>query len=266
MFQEAVDLRAECASLTALLRTLEPGDWQRSTPFKNWTPWDVIAHLHLSDLWARASLRSPADFKVAIAPVFAAMQKQVALRDFTRERFAGLDGTALLEAWSTCLDALCAELVQTDPKARLAWFGPEMGARMFTTARYMETWAHGQDIYDLIGSKRVYTDSLQSIATLGVRTYDFCFRNRGQKPPEPAPYVRLVAPSGATWEWNEPSNEHRVEGLASEFCHVVTQNRNVADTALRYLGDSAQRWMAIAQCFAGPPEDPPGPGVRTGRT
>jgi uncharacterized protein (TIGR03084 family) len=260
--QEAVDLRDECASLTALLRTLKPEDWQRPTPFKSWTPWDVVAHLHLSDSWARASLRSPADFKAEVAALFTAIQKRVSLRDFTRERFAGVDGAALLDAWSTCLDALCADLAQTDPKARLAWFGPDMGARMFATARYMETWAHGQDIYDLLGKARVYTDSLQSIATLGVRTYEFCFRNRGQKPPEPAPYVRLVAPSGAIWEWNEPSDTHRVAGLASEFCHVVTQNRNVADTGLQAIGDSAQRWMAVAQCFAGPPENPPPPGSR----
>jgi hypothetical protein len=27
-------------------------------------------------------------------------------------------------------------------------------------------------------------------------------------------------------------------------------------------GETAQRWMAIAQCFAGPPNDPPAKGTR----
>lgn len=262
LLQEAQDLREEGVSLVALLRDLSPEDWQRATPFKSWTPWDVVAHLHLSDEWAAASLRSVADFKQEIAPFLSALSKRTSMRDYTRERYASLDGGALLERWSRCLGSLSDALAGADPKARLTWFGPDMGVRMFTTARYMETWAHAQDIYDLLGRKRVYTDSIQAIATLGVRTYGFCFGNRRLKPPSPEPYLRLTAPSGAIWEWNEPSDEHRIEGLASEFCHVVTQNCNVADTALHVVGDSAQRWMAIAQCFAGPPEDPPASGTR----
>jgi hypothetical protein len=53
-----------------------------------------------------------------------------------------------------------------------------------------------------------------------------------------------------------------VEGAALDFCRVVTQGRNVADTALRVTGENATRWMAIAQCFAGAPSDPPEPGER----
>ena len=34
------------------------------------------------------------------------------------------------------------------------------------------------------------------------------------------------------------------------------------DTTLKATGDTATRWMAMAQCFAGPPEDPPPPGTR----
>jgi hypothetical protein len=31
---------------------------------------------------------------------------------------------------------------------------------------------------------------------------------------------------------------------------------------LRVTGAVATDWMAIVQCFAGPPEDPPAPGTR----
>ena len=34
------------------------------------------------------------------------------------------------------------------------------------------------------------------------------------------------------------------------------------DTALRVGGETARHWMGIAQCFAGPPENPPAPGTR----
>jgi uncharacterized protein (TIGR03084 family) len=138
-----------------------------------------------------------------------------------------------------------------------------MGVRMFTTARLMETWAHGQEVYDLMRASRKPTDRLRSIATIGVKTFAWTFVNRGQQPPGPPPYVRLLAPSGASWEWHEPSATEYVRGDALDFCQVVTQVRNVADTKLEVKGDVARKWMAIAQCFAGPPVDPPKPGERT---
>ena len=53
-----------------------------------------------------------------------------------------------------------------------------------------------------------------------------------------------------------------VEGDAVAFCQVAAQTRNIADTALRVEGDAARAWMALAQCFAGPPELTPAPGTR----
>ena len=97
---------------------------------------------------------------------------------------------------------------------------------------------------------------------IGVRTFGWTFVNRREPIPEDIPYVRLDAPSGEIWEWNEPSETNKVEGDAVEFCHVVTQGRNIADTALTVVGETATRWMAVAQCFAGGPETPPAPGQR----
>ena len=51
-------------------------------------------------------------------------------------------------------------------------------------------------------------------------------------------------------------------GSAVEFCQVVTQTRNIADTGLKLVGETARNWMQNAQCFAGPPETPPAPGSR----
>ena len=76
------------------------------------------------------------------------------------------------------------------------------------------------------------------------------------------PFIRLVAPSGAIWQWHDPDAASRVEGSAVAFCQVVAQTRNVADTSLKLTGHLATAWMEIAQCFAGPPQDPPLPGSR----
>ncbi len=158
---------------------------------------------------------------------------------------------------------MAEQLGASDPKRRLPWFGPDMGVPMFTTARYMETWAHGQEIYDLMKFERIHTDRIHNIAVIGVKTFGWTFVNRGLEPPGTSPYVRLVAPSGVVWEWNEPSESERVAGDAIDFCQVVTQVRNVADTKLAIVGEVAHRWMSIAQCFAGSPANPPPPGLRT---
>ena len=71
-------------------------------------------------------------------------------------------------------------------------------------------------------------------------------------------------PSSESDEPDEPSESECIRGDAVDFCHVVTQGRNAADTELSVTGDVANRWMAIAQCFAGGPVDPPAPGQRSG--
>jgi uncharacterized protein (TIGR03084 family) len=137
-----------------------------------------------------------------------------------------------------------------------------MGVKMFATARQMEVWAHGQEIFDVLGRDRPGTRRLKNIAVIGVRTFGWTFVNRRLPVLRDLPYVRLIAPDGAIWEWNPPSDTSAVAGSALEFCQVVTQVRNIADTTLTVTGETARRWMSIAQCFAGPPEDPPAAGTR----
>jgi len=134
------------------------------------------------------------------------------------------------------------------------------------TARLMETWAHGQAVYDLFSIKRVDTDRIQNIAVLGVNTFKWTFLNRSWTVPDQVPGVDLVAPSGECWSWNESNRDDRVSGSATEFCQVVTQTRNIADTQLKVSGPIAKCWMANAQCFAGPPETPPVAGTRAAST
>lgn len=256
--QQAEDLRAEGDDLYALVATLRDADWQRATPFKNWTVHDVIAHLHTTDLVAMRALTDPDGFRAMVRA-----KRRAIWTGGAADNPADVPaGAALAERWHSYLGELCDRLRDTEPSARVPWFGPDMGARMFATARQMETWAHGQDIYDLLRRARTHTDRIKNIAVIGVRTFGWTFVNRGLPVPEAQPHVRLVAPSGERWEWNPPDDANRVEGDAVEFCHVVTQGRNVADTALVVVGEPATRWMAMAQCFAGGPETPPAPGQR----
>jgi uncharacterized protein (TIGR03084 family) len=241
---------------------LKDTDWDRPTLFKQWTVNDIIQHLHDGDLMAAASVAGPGDFAKFRAERQLLLDTGLTRVQAARRQLGYLTGTRLRDRWYADMADLCVKLSALPPDTRLKWAGPDMGLRMFTTARQMETWAHGQAIYDLMSRSRTPTDRIRNIAEIGVRTYGWTFANRRHSTPGPAPYVRLTAPSGEVWEWNDPTPDNTIEGDALAFCQVVTQTRNVADTGLQVTGEPARIWMRLAQCFAGPPEDPPPPGTR----
>ncbi len=255
-FRQATDLREEGTALKQLLDRLTEPDWSRATPFKGWSVNQVVQHLHGSDKMAVLALKDAAGFATAKANPDTL---RILMNPGSQYR---LEASELLQTWWDYFTEMCDLLGASDPQRRIPWFGPDMGVMMFTTARQMETWAHGQDIFDLLGTRRVNTARLKNIVVIGVKTYGWTFVNRGEEVPGPAPHVRLTGPGGEIWEFNEVSEDNRIEGDAAEFCHVVTQGRNIAEVNLTVIGEPATRWMAIAQCFAGPPEDPPAPGSR----
>ena len=252
MNQQVNDLREEGTELFSFLDTLKDDQWRLPTPFKGRTVNWVVQHLHDADRWAVHSVTDPDGFCEWRDGLDAAIPTNP----------EPLEGRPLLDRWRSYFTQLCDALDTADPALRAPWFGPDMGIAMMATARQMETWAHGRDIYDLLRVQRRNSDRIRNVCHIGVRTFGWTFVNRGLETPSLTPYVRLESPSGAVWEWNDPSESDFVSGSAVEFAHVVTQGRNIAETDLNVVGDAATSWMAIAQCFAGPPEDPPPVGHR----
>ncbi|MGH7006259.1 MAG: TIGR03084 family metal-binding protein, partial [Alphaproteobacteria bacterium] len=232
MFQQPIDFADESAALHALVAPLGEAALAERTAFKGWTVADIIGHLHLWNRAADLALGDPAAFERQGAEAMAVLGAGGSLRDFERRTLGALAGRALVAAWNDFARAIAARFAAADPSARVKWVGPEMSVRSAITARLMETWAHGQAVYDLLGVVRRNTDRVRNIAVLGVNTYAWSFKVRGMAAPTPQPHVRLTAPSGETWTWNAPSENDLVEGTAEAFCQVVTQVRNLADTAL----------------------------------
>jgi uncharacterized protein (TIGR03084 family) len=257
--QVVADLRAEGDELHEFLRPLDDHHWSLRTRFKDWTINDVIAHLYFGDYLGITSHRSGDQFHAFMARV---RESGLPLVEFTRQWLNGLCGPPMLHSWREQFVAMCDLFAASDPQQRLTWAGPSMGIRMFATARLMETWAHSWAIYDRLGIAKPETDRLRHIVAIGARTYGWTFANRGLPEPGPAPWLVLESPSGARWEWHQPQQQNCIRGSAIEFCQVATQVRNIADTGLEVVGEPARAWMAIAQCFAGPPETPPAPGTR----
>jgi uncharacterized protein (TIGR03084 family) len=242
-----------------MLAPLSDAEFETPTQFKHWTINNIIRHLHVWNIAADLALSDEAAFGEFVAKMMAGVRGG-RLPDFEAEYLEGLFGHALVAAWTTQYRAMTPRFAAADPKHRVKWVGPDMSVISSITARLMETWSHGQAIYDVLGVQRIDTDRIGNIVRLGVNTYGFTWNNRRVEPPGPMPRLRVTAPSGTIWEYGEGAD--LIEGKAAEFCQVVTQCRNIADTSLEVTGAVAHQWMAVAQCFAGPPQDPPAPGVR----
>jgi uncharacterized protein (TIGR03084 family) len=256
------DLHAEHEALDAVVAPLPDHAWDSTTPADGWRVRDQIGHLAYFDTTGRQAAVDPDGFVadrdrgLADLGAFTADAERLG-RDFT--------GFMLLSAWRTAraamLDAL-ADLAEKDESARLPWYGPPMSLRSFTTARLMETWAHGQDVVDGLGlpvDTRPVTDRLRHIAFLGCATRGWSYTVRGLDPPVAPVRVELSLPGGAVFTNGDGEALDVVRGPALDFCLVVTQRRNVADTALSIAGAAAADWMSIAQCFAGGATLPPEP-------
>lgn len=255
--EQATDFLAETQALAGLLAPLPDAAFAEATQFKGWTVDDVIRHLHF---WNRAAGLQLTDESELIR-LLGAIAGKGGMRAVERDVVPQF-GQALRSAWLATAGEIADLYATADPKARLKWAGPDMSARSSITARLMETWAHGQEVYDHLGVERVDGDRIRNIAHLGVSTFGWTYQVRRMELPPVVPYVRLTAPSGAVWTWGEEGAVNSITGSATEFCQVVTQVRNVADTKLVVRGPVATEWMGMAQCFAGAAEPPPAPGTR----
>jgi uncharacterized protein (TIGR03084 family) len=262
MLQQAIDFQAESDELLVVLEGLNEQDWQRETQFKHWTANDVVAHLHFFNYAADMALQDSNAFSLLMRNLTTALKQGNTHLAFTHAWLGGARNRELMKKWRDFNQGMAGRFMAADPRKRVPWAGPAMSVRSSITARLMETWAHGQAVYDLLGATRKDTDRIRNIAILGINTFQWTFANRSMTSPPSMPHLRLIAPSGAVWEWGQPDQSNSIEGSAAEFCQVVTQVRNIADTKLLVVGSAAAAWMAIAQCFAGPPEDPPPPGTR----
>ena len=84
------------------------------------------------------------------------------LRGFEDKQLEHIHGEALREAWRDGFLTTAERRGSADPKMRVKWAGPPMSVRSSVTARLMETWAHGQAVYDALGLVREDTDRIKA--------------------------------------------------------------------------------------------------------
>ena len=244
------DLAAEYEELDAILDALDESDWNVLTPAEGWTVKDQIRHLAYYDERARQAVSEPQAFEQHLTDLATNPDGH---RDTLEKIGQEFTVAELLSRWRQGHRALLDALIPLDRKARLKWYGPPLSAMSFATARIMETWAHGQDVADALGLARVPTDRLRHIAHMGVATFGWSYINRQMEVPDSPVRIEITSPSGELWTWGPEIAADTVKGLAEEFCLVVVQRRNPADTRLLIEGAVARQWMSIAQTYAGLP-------------
>lgn len=246
------DLRGEGEALDAVVADLEDTAWLTPTPAEGWTVATQIAHLGWTDAQALLALT---DRDAFVSRVEQARDRMDRLVDDEAQAGAAAAPEQVLDRWRTSRDALSRALAEHPGGARIPWFGPPMSAVSMATARLMETWAHGLDVTDALGLPPTVSPRLRHVADLGVRTRDFAYAQRGLPAPAEPFRVELTAPDGSVWTWGPEDAAQRVTGPALDFCLRVTRRRHRADLALETTGPDADRWLGVAQAFAGPPGD-----------
>ncbi len=259
--QQAHDFLEETEALYKLIKSLDETEFEKTTLFKGWTVNDILVHLHFWNINAHASLNESDKFDAMMERFFSAIQSGK-LRAY-ENKVIKERGNNLLKIWYETSQQLGSDFSDVDPKQRVKWAGPDMSARTCISARQMEVWAHGQAIFDLLGQERVEGARIKNIVILGVNAFGWSYSVHDLPVPDAMPFLRLDAPSGAVWEFGHAINPNVISGEATQFCQVVTQTRNIADTDLSVAGKISQTWMQNAQCFAGPPETPRLPGERS---
>nr|WP_042190534.1 TIGR03084 family metal-binding protein [Kibdelosporangium sp. MJ126-NF4]CEL19413.1 FIG01121555: hypothetical protein [Kibdelosporangium sp. MJ126-NF4]CTQ94788.1 FIG01121555: hypothetical protein [Kibdelosporangium sp. MJ126-NF4] len=244
------DLLAEGQSLDDLVAGLPSEAWATMTPAEGWTVAHQIAHLAWTDDGSILAATDAAAFQEVVTE---AWKNPTGFVDDGAEQLSRTPPAQLLERWRTGRTALADALAAVPAGTKLPWFGPPMSPMSMATARIMETWAHGLDVADALGVSREPTMRLRHVAHISVRTRDFAYNVHSLTPPAEPFYVALTAPDGSTWTWGPQDAAQTVTGPALDLCLIATQRRHRADTALVATGPDADKWLDIAQAFAGLP-------------
>ncbi len=243
------DLATEGAALDALVTDLEEPGWRRPTPAAGWDVATSVAHLAWTDEVAVLAATDKAGWD---AVVVEAIADPTGFVDTSALSGGAAAPDEILDRWRAGRARLAEVLAAHPADEKLPWFGPPMSPTSMATARFMETWAHGLDVADALGVVVEPHDRVRHVVHIGVRTRAFSFVNNGLDVPPDDVRVELVSPGGETWSYGPAEGGQRVTGKAWDFALLVTQRRHRADLALDASGADADRWLDLAQAFAGP--------------
>lgn len=244
------DLEIEGDILEARVARLDDSAWAAATPAVGWDIASQVAHLAWTD---EVAILAATDKPSWDAVVREGLSSPNGFVDVAAARVAADGPTAVLERWRDSRVSLAETLACFPEGQKIPWFGPPMSPTSMATARFMETWAHGLDVADALGETAPASDRLRHLVHLGVRTRNFAFSVHELPAPQEEFRVELTSPAGkCDWVYGPEGAAQSVRGSAYDFCLLVTQRRPRGVLDLVANGPDADRWLDLAQAFAGP--------------
>jgi uncharacterized protein (TIGR03084 family) len=246
------DLVLEGAALDSLLAGLPEPAWRTATPAAGWDVRDTVAHLAIGDELALECVRNdrvPKVMQDGLESILAGEPSATAFERKMLSRGRSMPAVEVHRWWRNTNAELCAELHAVAPDRRIPWGPTRMSPASFTTARMMETWAHGLDCFDAAGAEPVYTDRLRHIAELSVRALPYAFMINGRENPGPV-RLELRGPGGDIWNVGPDDAATVIRGAASDWCRVAThRNRRGERERLHGEGPDATDVLKYVQAY-----------------
>jgi uncharacterized protein (TIGR03084 family) len=243
------DLRAEQATLDAMVAKLSEEQWLLPTPAKGWDIRDSINHLAVIDQLALECVKGRGE--VAWNNLRQSPNPQD-LNNSLIEPGRKWSSSQVLAQWRKSREELNQSLLGCKSEQRIYWGDGPMAARSFATARLMECWAHGLDCFAAAGITPVDTSRIRHICHLGYRALPYAFRLHQRQMPAPLEDLRLElsAPNGEEWVYGPKSASQTIRGEAGEWARVAVQRLSYTKaTSLKAKGALAQQALEVAQAY-----------------
>jgi len=191
------------AEFLALLRELDPGDWQRPTVCPGWLVHDVVAHVvhdcirKLSGTRDRHAGPGPGTGETLPAWLHRTNQEFTAVA----RRWSPRVLTDLIGGLGAELDQLWASLDLDAPGQPVSWAAPDVPAPVWldVAREYTEYWVHQQQVRDAVGRPGADTPRLAAPVTdTFLRAVPYALR---EVPAAPGTClaIEVTGPGGGAW-------------------------------------------------------------------
>ncbi len=250
MEQICVDIEAETEALAGVVDGFSEHQWRAPTVAEGWDSYETILHLGATGWICDLAVSNPAGFAKVRARL---ANGEVSVHELVRSETKAKEGNELWRWFLEIRGSMVNSLRKTEPKARITWLGPDIGARSLATSRLLETWTHSHDLADTFDVPYPPTDRLRHIAHIGYVTREFSYINRGMSMPDEPVRLELLSPNGESWTWGPSDAEQLVVSTAYEFCKVLTRRLPLRESTVETKGAFATEWMEIAQPWIEPP-------------
>lgn len=243
------DLVKEQQTLDQFLQKINPREWGKATAAEGWSIKDLVSHLaQFEDLVADVIEEDAVpDDLIAEAGGFEAFVAQGPARG------AEMRPQDVIEWWRLSRARAMDALWSLDSDDRVPWVGGECSARLLATYRIMETWAHGLDVWDVMGDEEnpvPETERLRHIAFLAHKLMPLAFERAG----EPFTDIRIevMGPDYAKWSFG-PEDAPRIKGPAMEFARLAV-HRSTREECENLVaeGEAAEKALDIVSAYITP--------------